>query len=82
MGEREFAEGMIVLVIGMVVFIVLGIGLVLICSITLQRVKKMKEYCDHQFEKISAQINASNHNTEELTKAVNQLNKNLKTNSI
>jgi uncharacterized protein YoxC len=63
---------------GMVIFIILTVSVMLICSVTLNRVRQMKEYCDTQFEKISNQIEQANLNTEDLTEAVKQLTDNLK----
>jgi len=71
--EFELAEGLFVLTAGLVLFLVLVIGVVLICSVTLNKVNKFKSYCDEQFEKITSQIEASNSNTKELTDLVKEL---------
>ena len=65
--EFDLAEGLFVLTGGLVLFIILVIGVVLICSVTLNKVNKFKSYCDEQFEKITSQIESSNTNTKELT---------------
>ena len=75
--EFELAEGLFVLTAGLVLFLVLFIGVVLICSVTLNKVNKFKSYCDEQFEKITSQIEASNSNTKELTDLVKELNSKL-----
>ena len=75
--EFELAEGLFVLTAGLVLFLVLVIGVVLICSVTLNKVNKFKSYCDEQFEKITSQIEASNSNTKELTDLVKELNSKL-----
>ena len=71
--EFELAEGLFVLTAGLVLFLVLVIGVVLICSVTLNKVNKFKSYCDEQFEKITSQIESSNTNTKELTDLVKEL---------
>lgn len=71
--EFDLAEGLFVLTGGLVLFIILVIGVVLICSVTLNKVNKFKSYCDEQFEKITSQIEASNSNTKELTDLVKEL---------
>ena len=75
--EFELAEGLFVLTAGLILFLVLVIGVVLICSATLNRVNKFKTYCDQQFEKITNQIESSNVNTKELTELVKELNSKL-----
>jgi sensor domain CHASE-containing protein len=75
--EFELAEGLFVLTAGLVLFLVLVIGVVLICSVTLNKVNKFKSYCDEQFEKITSQIEASNSNIKELTDLVKELNSKL-----
>lgn len=80
--ESITTEYMFILVCGLVLFVVLSVGIILICSVTLQKVKNMKNYCDEQFDKISKQINDTNQNTSDLTKAVQQLNNNLKKSTI
>lgn len=80
--ESITTEYMFILVCGLVLFVVLSVGIILICSVTLQKVKNMKNYCDEQFDKISKQINDTNQNTSDLTKAVQQLNSNLKKSTI
>mgnify|MGYP000051690808 FL=1 len=71
--EFDLAEGLFVLTGGLVLFIILVIGVVLICSVTLNKVNKFKSYCDEQFEKITNQIESSNVNTKELTELVKEL---------
>ena len=80
--ESITTEYMFILVCGLVLFVVLSVGIILICSVTLQKAKNMKNYCDEQFDKISKQINDTNQNTSDLTKAVQQLNNNLKKSTI
>lgn len=80
--ESITTEYMFILVCGLVLFVLLSVGIILICSVTLQKVKNMKNYCDEQFDKISKQINDTNQNTSDLTKAVQQLNNNLKKSTI
>lgn len=80
--ESITTEYMFILVCGLVLFVVLSVGIILICSTTLQKVKHMKKYCDEQFDKISKQINDTNQNTSDLTKAVQQLNNNLKKSTV
>lgn len=80
--ESITTEYMFILVCGLVLFVVLSVGIILICSVTLQKVKNMKNYCDEQFDKISKQINDTNQNTSDLIKAVQQLNNNLKKSTI
>lgn len=75
--EFDLAEGLFVLTEGLVLFIILVIGVVLICSVTLNKVNKFKSYCDEQFEKITNQIESSNTNTKELTELVKELNSKL-----
>jgi uncharacterized protein YoxC len=75
--EFELAEGLFVLTAGLVLFLVLVIGVVLICSVTLNKVNKFKSYCDEQFEKITSKIESSNTNTKELTELVKELNSKL-----
>jgi len=75
--EFELAEGLFILTAGLALFLVLVIGVVLICSVTLNRVNKFKSYCDEQFEKITSQIESSNINTKELTELVKELNSKL-----
>jgi uncharacterized protein YoxC len=75
--EFDLAEGLFVLTGGLVLFIILVIGVVLICSVTLNKVNKFKSYCDEQFEKITNQIESSNVNTKELTELVKELNSKL-----
>jgi len=75
--EFELAEGLFVLTAGLVLFLVLVIGVALICSVTLNKVNKFKSYCDEQFEKITSQIESSNTNTKELTELVKELNSKL-----
>ena len=78
MGEATLAEGLFILTGGLVLFIILIIGCIMICSVTLNKVGKMKSYCDQQFEKITSQIEDTNKNTNELKELVKQLNNNLK----
>lgn len=75
--EFDLAEGLFVLTAGLVVLLILFIGVVLICSVTLNKVNKFKSYCDEQFEKITSQIEASNINTKEMTDLVKELNSKL-----
>ena len=75
--EFDLAEGLFVLTGGLVLFIILVIGVVLICSVTLNKVNKFKSYCDEQFEKITNQIESSNVNTKEMTDLVKELNSKL-----
>ena len=75
--EFDLAEGLFVLTAGLVVLLILFIGVVLICSVTLNKVNKFKSYCDEQFEKITNQIESSNVNTKELTELVKELNSKL-----
>lgn len=75
--EFDLAEGLFVLTAGLVLFIILVIGVVLICSVTLNKVNKFKSYFDEQFEKITNQIESSNTNTKELTELVKELNSKL-----
>jgi uncharacterized protein YoxC len=75
--EFELAEGLFVLTAGLVLFLFLVIGVVLICSVTLNKVNKFKSYCDEQFEKITSKIESSNTNTKELTELVKELNSKL-----
>jgi len=78
MGEATLAEGLFILTGGLVLFIILIIGCIMICSVTLNKVGKIKTYCDEQFTNITNQIEASNENTNELKELVKQLNNNLK----
>ena len=72
--EFDLAEGLFILTAGLVLFLILVIGVIAICSVTLNKVQKFKTYCDEQFEKITSQIEASNSNTKELTNLVKELN--------
>lgn len=80
MNNASFTDYLFILSAGMIVFVILYVGVLVICSNTLKRVRNMKEYCDRQFERISKQIEEANINTEELTKAVKSLTDNLKNN--
>lgn len=76
--EATLAEGLLILTGGLVLFMILIIGCIMICSVTLSRVGKFKTYCDEQFEKMTNQIEATNINTNELKDLVKELNSNLK----
>ena len=76
--EATLAEGLLILTGGLVLFMILIIGCIMICSITLNRVGKFKTYCDDQFEKMTNQIEATNTNTNELKDLVKELNSNFK----
>lgn len=78
MKEASLAEGLFILTGGLVLFIILIIGCIMICSVTLGKVNKFKSYCDEQFEKITKQIEGANTNTNELKELVKQLNNELK----
>jgi len=75
--EFDLAEGLFILTAGLVLFLILVIGVIAICSVTLNKVQKFKTYCDEQFEKITSQIEASNSNIKELTDLVKELNSKL-----
>ena len=75
--EFDLAEGLFILTAGLVLFLILVIGVIAICSVTLNKVQKFKSYCDEQFEKITSQIEASNSNIKELTDLVKELNSKL-----
>lgn len=76
--EATLAEGLLILTGGLVLFMILIIGCILISSATLNRVGKIKSYCDEQFEKMTSQMEATNNNTNELKNLVQELNSNLK----
>jgi len=76
--EATLAEGLLILTGGLVLFMILIIGCILICSATFNRVGKIKSYCDEQFEKMTSQMEATNNNTNELKNLVQELNSNLK----
>jgi len=76
--EATLAEGLLILTGGLVLFMILIIGCILICSATLNMVGKIKSYCDEQFEKMTSQMEATNNNTNELKNLVQELNSNLK----
>lgn len=78
MKEATLAEGLFILTGGLVLFIILIIGCIMICSVTLNKVGKIKTYCDEQFDNLTKQIEGTNTNTNELKDLLTQLNNNLK----
>lgn len=63
-------------------FTIVSLGVLFICLYTLFKIRKIRIYCEENFDKIGKAIHSHNEVTNELTEQVKELNNNFKTNPL